>query len=80
MFKNKPKGFYALLGCMALSLVTAIVYACIYASTRYISWTGFWIMLAGVAVAAVLVVTKLHRFAPSVLLATNFIALLYHVY
>lgn len=80
MFQNKPKGFYALLGCMALSLVTVIVYASIYASTRYISWTGFWTMLAGIVVSAVLVVCKLQRFAPSVLLVTNFVALLYHVY
>ncbi len=80
VFQNKSKGFRALLACMALSLITAIVYAATYANTRYFSAPGLGIMIAGVALAALLIALKAQRFAPALLLATNFAALLFHVY
>lgn len=80
LFKNKASGFRGTLACIALAVVTAVVYAIIYSSSRFMSWTGFGIMLGGAVAAAVLVVLKLHRFAPALLLATNFVGLLFHVY
>ncbi len=80
VFKNRTAGMRALLVCICLSLVTACVYAGVYASTRYISWKGFIIMIAGAVLAFVLMLAKLQRFAPALLLVTNFAALLFHVY
>lgn len=80
VFQNKASGFRATLGCIVLSAVTMVVYAIVYSSTRFMSWEGFGIMLAGIVVASGLILAKLHRFAPTVLLVTNFLALLFHIY
>ena len=77
---NKPLGFRVTLVTMALSLVTALVYLAIYSSSRYMSWQAFGIMVAGVAVAAVLIGLKQVRFAPSALLLGDFLSLLFYVY
>ena len=77
---NKPLGFRVTLVTMALSLVTALVYLAIYSSSRYMSWQAFGIMVAGVAVAAVLIGLKQVQFAPSALLLGDFLSLLFYVY
>lgn len=80
LMANKPLGFRVTLVTMALSLVTALVYLAIYSSSRYMSWHAFGIMVAGVAVAAVLIGLKQVRFAPSALLLGDFLSLLFYVY
>ena len=80
VFRNKAKGFRVLLGSMGMSLVTAIAYTLFYASTRYMSWAAFGILLAGIVLSAVLILCKLHRFAPTVMLLSSFAALMFHVY
>lgn len=80
VFQNKASGFRATLGCIVLSIVTVAAYATIYSGTRFISWAGFAIMLIGILAAAVLVLQKMHRFAPAVLLVGNFLGLLFHVH
>lgn len=80
IFRNKARGFYVTLACMALALITAIVYASTYTTSRYMSWPAFGIMLAGVALAAGMILLKLERFVPSALLVTNFLSLLLFVY
>ena len=80
VFKNKASGFRCVLACIVLSVITAVVYASIYSRTRFMSWAGFWIILGGAVLALGLVLLKLHRFVPTVLLATNFVGLLFHVY
>ena len=83
-FKNdlKDKGarFYAVLVTMLLSLVAAIVYACIYGNTRFMSWVGFGLMIAGAILAGVLVAFKLEKYAPTLLLVMNFVGFLFYVY
>ena len=78
--QKKASGFPALVACIVLSAVTLCAYAFIYSRTRFMSWTGFGIMAAGIVLALVLIFAKLTRFAPGLLLLTNFAALLFHVY
>ncbi len=80
IFSNKQPGFRATLACMVLSIVTAIVYAVIYSHSRYMSWAAFGVMLAGVVLTGALIVLKQYRFAPALLMTTNFISLLLFVY
>lgn len=77
---NKPLGFRVTLVATALSLVTALVYLAIYSSSRYMSWQAFGIMIAGVVLTVALIALKQARFAPSALLAGDFLSLLFYVY
>lgn len=77
---NKPLGFRVTLVATALSLVTALVYLAIYSSSRYMSWQAFGIMIAGVVLTVALIALKQERFAPSALLAGDFLSLLFYVY
>jgi len=62
------------------TLVTSIVYADAYGSNdRYMSWAGFAVMIAGIAVAIVLTALKLNDWAPPVLALANFVALLLYI-
>ncbi len=80
LLANKKYGFFVTLALMLLSVVTMIVYASIYGGTRFMSWAGFWVVLAGVVVAAALILVKQERWVPALLLATNFIGFLLYVY
>lgn len=64
----------------ALSVITAAVYAIIYASTRFMSWEAFWFLLGGAVAVIPLLLLKKPRFAPTVLLATGFIGCMFYVY
>lgn len=64
----------------ALSVITAAVYAIIYASTRFMSWEAFWFLLGGTVVVLPLLLLKKPRFAPTVLLTTGFIGCMFYVY
>ncbi len=79
-FAEKKYGFYVLLSSMLLSLITMIVYAASYGQTRYMSWAAFAILLVGIVLAAVLIVFRLYRFAPAVMLVTTLISLLLFIY
>jgi len=79
-FQGKKPGFYVTLAAIGLSVVTAIVYALLYASTRYMSWEAFGILMGGAVLAAALLVLKLERFAPVVLLASTVIGCMFYVY
>lgn len=80
LLANKKYGFFVTLALMLLSVVTMIVYASIYGGTRFMSWAGFWVVLAGVVVAAALILVKQERWVPALLLSTNFIGFLLYVY
>ncbi len=80
LMKNKAVGFRATLACMVLSLITAAVYTGIYSSTRFMSWAAVGIIVAGVVLTAVLILAKQFRFAPSLLMAADFLAFLFYVY
>lgn len=80
LLANKKYGFFVTLALMLLSVVTMIVYASIYGGTRFMSWAGFWVVLAGVVVAAALILVKQERWVPALLLVTNFIGFLLYVY
>lgn len=80
LLANKKYGFFVTLALMLLSVVTMIVYASIYGGTRFMSWAGFWVVLAGVVVAAALILAKQERWVPALLLSTNFIGFLLYVY
>ena len=77
---KRPVGFKVTLATCVVSLITAIAYAVIYASSRYMSWPAFAIIIVGVVLAAVLIALKQERFAPSALLVCDFLALLLYVY
>lgn len=79
-FTDKKYGFYILLSSMLLSLITMIVYAASYGQTRYMSWAAFVVLLVGIILAAALIVLKLYRFAPAVMLVTTLISLLLFIY
>lgn len=79
-FLNKAPGFRVLLCAIAASLVTAVAYAIIYSSTRFMSWAAFGILIGGAALALALVLCGLERFAPSVMLVASLIALMFHIY
>ena len=79
-FQNKTVGFYLTLVCIALTLVTAAVYAGIYSKTRFMSWTAVGILAAGAVLTAVLIAAKQYRFAPAMLMAADFLAFLFYVY
>ena len=79
-FKDKKYGFFVTLALMALSVVTMIVYASIYGNTRFMSWAGFGVVIAGVVLSAILIALKQYRFVPALLLAANFLGFLLYVY
>lgn len=79
-FSDKKYGFFVTLGAMLLSLITAVVYVSIYGKTRFMSWAAFAIILVGVVGAAALIVFKLYRYAPALLLVANFVGLLLYAY
>lgn len=78
--QGKKPGFYVTLAAIIMSVLTAIIYALIYASTRYMSWEAFGILMGGAVLALALVLVKLERFAPVVLLATTVIGCMFYVY
>lgn len=80
IMQNKTLGFWVTLIATGVSLITSIVYLMIYSNSRYMSWESFGIMLAGVALTIVFILLKQYRFAPSVLLVTDFLSLLFYVY
>lgn len=77
---NKARGFRLTLIGIVLAVLTLIEYTIVYSSTRYMSWEAFWILAAGIALCAVLVLAKQYRFIPSALLASVFIAFLFYIY
>lgn len=79
-FSNKAIGFKATILAMLVSVVSIIVYAVIYSSTRYMSWPAVGIMAAGIVASFCLILTRQYRFAPAVLLAGDFIGFLFYVY
>ncbi len=79
-FSDKKYGFYVTLACMLLSVITSVVYVSIYSSTRFMSWAAFAFILVGVVLTAGLIAFKQYRFAPALMLATNFVGLLFYVY
>ena len=80
VLKSKLPGAKVLLLTILLSIVTAVVYYTTYSGTRYMAWKGLYIMAGGIVVALLLILARLARFAPGLLLVTNFVALLFHVY
>lgn len=80
LFQDKAKGYILTCITILMAIVTDIAYAVIYSSTKYISWEGFCIIIAGVVLSIILYALKLHRFAPAVMMISVFVALLFHVY
>lgn len=77
---NKARGFRLTLACIALTIVTAIVYAALYAKTRFMSWESVYIMAGGVVLTLALILAKQYRFAPSLLMAADYLATLFYIY
>lgn len=80
LFQDKTKGYLFTVAAMVAAVVTGIVYTIIYSSTKYYSREGIAIIIVGVILSAVLLALKLQRFAPTVMLVSSFISLLFHVY
>ncbi len=79
-FSDKGTGFYVTLAGVLLSLVTAIVYAVSYGSTRFMNWAGFVFLLAGAILAIVLIVIKQVNWAPAAVALGSFLGLLFFIY
>ncbi|MCR5396811.1 MAG: hypothetical protein K6E64_05010 [Lachnospiraceae bacterium] len=80
LFQDKAKGYLFTVAAMIAAVVTGVVYTIIYSSTKYYSREGIAIIIVGVILSAVLLALKLQRFAPTVMLVSSFISLLFHVY
>lgn len=78
--KNRSRAFYGTLICSGVSVITMIVYAAIYASTRFMAREALLCMTGGVLLGLVLLFTNHERFAPSALLVGNFLGLLFYIY
>lgn len=79
-FKKKNYGFYITVAVAVLTLVTLIVYQDSYGSNaRYMSWTGFAIMIVGLVVAVGLSVVNLGEFAAPAIALSNFIGLMLYI-
>lgn len=79
-FKDKAAGFYVMAAGVLLSLITAAVYVFCYIRSQYMSWFAFIFLLVAAAAAVAFTLLKMHRLAPVVLAAFNFLALLFFVY
>jgi len=77
---DKGSGFYATLLAAVLSLVAAFVYMGAYSRTRYMSWAAFAIIIVGVVITVAMVFLKLIRFAPTVMLASIYLAFMFYIY
>ena len=80
ILENRAPGFRMTLACIALSVVTLIVYTVIYSKTRFMSWETVGIIAAGVVLTLALIVLKQFRFAPALLMAADFLAVLFYIY
>lgn len=80
ILQNKAPGFRVTLACIVLSVIAAIVYTVIYSKTRFMSWETVGIMAAGVVLTLVLIFLKQLRFAPALLMAADFLAVLFYIY
>ena len=80
ILENRAPGFRMTLACAALSVVTLIVYTVIYSKTRFMSWETVGIIAAGVVLTLALIFLKQFRFAPSLLMVADFLAVLFYIY
>lgn len=80
LLKDKSYGFYVTLGLIVASLAVSLIYMALYSGSRYMSWSGAGIMLAGTAIALVLAFTKLAKWSCVVLALADFAGLLLYVY
>lgn len=80
ILQNKALGFRMTLACILFTVITAVVYAGIYSSTRFMSWVAFGILLAGAVLTFCLILAKQYRFAPALLMTAVFLAFLFYVY
>ena len=69
---------------LGLSAVTALVYALFYGmvqrSMDSMSWSAFWLLVAGVAVGAAMILIKQRLWTPIVMAVCHFIAFLFFIY
>ena len=80
VFKNKTTGFRLMLVSIIFSLLTAAVYTGIYSSTRYMSWASVISIVVGAVLSVGLILVRQYRFAPTVLMACDFLACLFYIY
>lgn len=79
-FKDKSYGFYVTLISILFTIITFSVYVSSYGKyDSYMSWEGFYFMVAGAVLALIAIVIKKYSWAPIVLAATNYIGLLYYI-
>ena len=85
-FSNKSVGFYVSLLTGVVALLTAIIYASVYANYRsnnnepVMSWVAFVLLLLCLALPLIASFVKLERFAPYGVFACGLLALVFYVY
>ena len=78
--ERKGIGFYATLCLAVLSVITAIVYAASYANyVGFMSWPAFGLLIGGAVCALALHCIRKGQWAPWVIAAAVFIALLMYI-
>ena len=79
-FKDKSYGFYVTLISILFTIITFSVYVSSYGKyDSYMSWEGFYFMIAGAVLALITIVIKKYSWAPIILATTNYIGLLYYI-
>lgn len=79
-FSNKKYGFYVTLAAILLTVVTLIIYASVYGSTVFMAPATIAFLAIGIVGSIVLIVFKLYRFAPAVLLGASVLGLCFSIY
>ncbi len=79
-FKEKNYGFYVTLVTLLFTIITLSIYASRYGNYEsYMSWPGFYLMIIGAVLALITIVIKKYDWAPIILAAFNFIALMLYI-
>lgn len=80
LFKNKPIGFYILLGSIGLTFITAITYLLCYLGHENLNIFSIIILSVSVVMSSVLFFIKKIKVIPYVLWFLNFVAFLFFIY
>ena len=80
LFKDKPVGFYILLGSIGLTFITAITYfACYLGHENLNVFSIIFLLVSGVASSILFFIKKI-KVVPYVLWFLNFVAFLFFIY
>lgn len=83
--KDKKYGFYISAAAILFSIVTLVVYVCIYGqgpreNMDSMSWWAFAFIMVGIAGGMTLIIFKQYNFASAALALFNFLAFVFFIY